>query len=157
MKNQTMNFAALATLMLAFAAPALAQFEVAPDHFASPSQSASAKWQDQFFEQQAILKSYQALIAAKAKEVEQAGEFLNTAGAMDDYGYAQLAAYNQECELAALRDSLAEPMRMAQATLNSLTDELAMASSEQPAPVLSASAHKAHSKTSSGPSLYARR
>jgi hypothetical protein len=161
MKKSTRNFAAMTALLIVLAVPALAQFEVAPDHFADPEPSASAKLQDQIFEQQTALESYQAMIAAKAKDVEEARGFLDTPGGIEDMAHAQLRAYQQERELAALRNSLAEPIRVAQAKLAELTGELTVASAEKPAgsatatPVQRASAHKAHGNITFKPMLRA--
>jgi hypothetical protein len=161
MKKSTRKSAAITALLIAFAVPALAQFEVAPDQFAEPEPSARTKLQDQIFEQKSALESYQAAIAAKAKEVEQAHAFLDTPGGIEDMANAQLRAYQQECELSALRNSLAEPIRVAQAKLAELTGELTVASTEKPAgnattaPIQRASVHKAHGNINSQPILRA--
>lgn len=162
MKKSTRKyFAAMTALLIAFTVPALAQFEVAPDHFADPERSASVKLQDQIFEQQTALESYQTTIAAKAKDVEEARAFLDTPGGIEDMANAQLRAYQQERELAALRFSLAEPIRVAQAKLAELTGELTVANTEKPAgsatatPVQRASAHKTHGNVNSQPILRA--
>lgn len=122
-------------LVAMLAIPALAQFEVDPDHFDSPDQiverssghsrKATSRRQDevrkQIASQQARLESDRKQIEVKAALVEEARQILISAGSHD--GAGESVFYIRQKELEALQQSLAAPIREAEAVLAALEGE----------------------------------
>lgn len=119
---------AFATLMLvSFAAPAVAQFEISPSHFddgdgvvartAAPQQQIPRK----IAEQKAILADCQTRIDAKSDEIAMVIEDLNVRG--NEAGQAE-ALWIRQRELESLRAELAPQISNAKAILASLQTEM---------------------------------
>lgn len=108
-------------LLMMFAVPAVAQFEVSPDHFDdNPSSSRQADHSNsvtglrlQIAEQKKLLDGYQDQLLQKSALVAKARQALGNSGsaaARNDY-------FRQKSELRELRQSLAGPVRNAQLAL----------------------------------------
>ncbi|HEY1525553.1 MAG TPA: hypothetical protein VGH51_04880 [Candidatus Angelobacter sp.] len=108
-------------LLMMFAVPAVAQFEVSPDHFDdNPSSSPQADHSNsvtslrlQIAEQKKLLASYQDRLLQKSALVAKARQALGNSGsaaARNDY-------FRQKSELRELHQSLAGPVRNAQLAL----------------------------------------
>src|SRR5262249_35561172 len=89
--------------VLFFAAPALAQFEIAPDHFPSadelavqPASTHAAQREQRVAEQQAILAEYRAQIKGKSESVEVARQEAISAGIQGDGAGSYIEAYDQQ-------------------------------------------------------------
>jgi predicted nucleic acid-binding Zn-ribbon protein len=101
--------------------PAVAQFEVSPDHFDdSPSNShksgnstAAANLKRQIAEQKKLLASYQDRLVQKSAQVAKARQALANSG----NATARNDLLTQKSELRELRQSLAAPVREAQLVL----------------------------------------
>ena len=129
---------AFATLMLvSFAAPAVAQFEISPSHFddgdgaaarvAAPQQQIERK----IAEQQTILANCQKQIKAKSDEIAAVIEELSLRG--NEAGQAE-ALWIHQIELERLRAELAPEISTAKAILASLQKENnALAAKVEPA------------------------
>jgi len=120
--------------VLFFAAPALAQFEVAPDHFPSTDELAvqpgsihAAQREQRKTEQQAVLVEYRAQIKAKIEQVVAASQALQlgTSGTGETD-----ALITQQRELQKVLKSLASVVRGAEVTLARLQREQAKAQSQ---------------------------
>jgi len=120
--------------VLFFAAPALAQFEVAPDHFPStdelavqPGSILAAQREQRKTEQQAVLVEYRAQIKAKIEQVVAASQALQlgTSGTGETD-----ALITQQHELQKVLKSLASVVRGAEVTLARLQREQAKAQSQ---------------------------
>lgn len=117
-------------LMTLPALPALAQFEVSPDHFdemsGASSQNSDSRRHDELRQQiaiqQARLEIYRKQIEAEAALVEEARQILISAGSPDGAGEI-VDLYMRQKALEALRQSLAGPIREAQAVLAGLERE----------------------------------
>jgi peptidoglycan hydrolase CwlO-like protein len=120
--------------VLFFAAPALAQFEVAPDHFPStdelavqPASIHAAQREQRITEQQAVVAEYRAQIKAKIEQVVAALQGLQ----LPTSGTGQRdALITQQRELQKLLKSLASVVRGAKVTLARLQREQAKAQSQ---------------------------
>src|ERR1041385_5163537 len=108
-------------LLLMSAVPAVAQFEVNPDHFEDSSSSSQQVTHSnsaeslklQIAEQKKVLAGYQDQLLQKSAVVAKARQALSNSGsasARDDY-------FRQKSELRELRESLAVPVHNAQLTL----------------------------------------
>lgn len=109
------------------AAPALAQFEVTPDHFGdrqTDSRNAAsvnpASLQKEIAAQASLLASYHHQIADQVAVVEQSWQLLiSPEGSADEAGESIALSVNQK-RLAALVRYLEDPIRVAEANLASL-------------------------------------
>lgn len=119
---------------LAAIQPAVAQFEVSPDHFdsspvAQTPQYARAehKLKESIAEEQALLDRYAAQLAAKAQQVETLREEAISAGICGDGGAMYIAAFRTEQQaLQDLNASLTPLMDFSREELAGLNDNLAM-------------------------------
>jgi hypothetical protein len=111
-------------LLIMFAVPALAQFEVSPDHFDDNSSSARqanhsnsvTSLRLRIAEQKKLLAGYQDQLQQKSALVARARQALGNSGSAatrNDY-------FRQKSELRELRESLAGPVRNAQLALAGL-------------------------------------
>ena len=128
--SQKAKFAAGALMMLCFAAPAVAQFEVSPDHFDEQSSSVvtqitpeQQRVQAGITEQKRILDSYYAQIRNKSQEVEAIWQDLIAHGTEAGQDLALSARQKQ---LDQLRTELAAQIGAAEATLASLEEQKQM-------------------------------
>ena len=121
MKLNPRYFYLAVLLLMMFAVPAFAQFEVSPDHFDdNPSSSRQADHSNsvtglklQIAEQKKLLAGYQDRLLQKSALVAKARQALGNSGsaaARNDY-------FRQKSELRELRQSLAGPVRDAQLAL----------------------------------------
>jgi hypothetical protein len=116
-----MRYIGLLVLAVLFSVPAVAQFEVSPDHFddppATPAQTSAAQKEHvrlQMASAQAELKKCHKQIENKAAEVEQARQLLlSPAGSADEAGES-FALAARERELKQLKTSLAAPIHEAE-------------------------------------------
>jgi hypothetical protein len=125
MMRKVLRFSAPAWLFV----PAVAQFEISPDHFDEPLPveiSRPAKPQadihSKIREQQQLLEGYNAQIKAKSLEIDAALEDLSNNG--NEAGQAE-AGWIHQRELEKLNKELALPISQAQARLASLTSKIA--------------------------------
>jgi len=108
--------------------PAVAQFEIAPDHFGdSPSKNEdaadsipSAALKQQIAEQSSLLADYRRQIQAQAALVEEARQLLISPEGSADEGGESIALTISEKKLQALQRLLEGPIRVAEANLASL-------------------------------------
>jgi hypothetical protein len=121
--RKILGFSAAAWLFI----PAVAQFEISPDHFDEPlpaEVSRPAKPQadihSKIREQQQLLEGYNAQIRAKSLEIDAALEDLSNHG--NEAGQAE-ACWIHQRELEKLNQDLALPISQAQARLASLKRE----------------------------------
>jgi hypothetical protein len=121
MKLNAKSYCFTLLLLMMFAVPAVAQFEVSPDHFDdNPSSSRQADLSNsvtglklQIAEQKKLLAGYQDRLLQKSALVAKARQALGNSGsaaARNDY-------FRQKSELRELRQSLAGPVRNAQLAL----------------------------------------
>lgn len=121
MKLNAKSYCFTLLLLMMFAVPAVAQFEVSPDHFDdNPSSSRQADHSNsvtglklQIAEQKKLLASYQDRLLQKSALVAKARQALGNSGsaaARNDY-------FRQKSELRELHQSLAGPVRNAQLAL----------------------------------------
>lgn len=124
----------LAAMGIGLTAPAMAQFEVAPDHFADNAQE-QAQAQTSKHEQaldssirelQSELDGYQWQIKQRASAMEAARRLANGAGGEGEFASIFIAEYVQRYnELEQLKQTLAPLIRLAQTKLTQLTSGLA--------------------------------
>jgi hypothetical protein len=130
-------------LLMMFAVPAVAQFEVSPDHFDdNPSSSRQGDHSNsvtslklQIAEQKKLLASYQDRLLQKPALVTKARQAFGNSGSVT----ARNDFLRQKSELRELRQSLADPVRDAQ---------LALARLERQQQALRPSARGRHAKGS---------
>jgi hypothetical protein len=124
----------LAAMGIGLTAPATAQFEVAPDHFADntseQAQGQTSKHEPaldtRIRELQSELDGYQWQIKQRASAVEAARRLANGAGGEGEFAPLFIDEYVQRyCELEQLKQTLAPLIRLAQTTLSQLTSGLA--------------------------------
>jgi len=154
---------AFATLMLvSFAAPSLAQFEISPSHFgdgdASAARAAAPQQQIQrkIAEQKTILADCQTRIQVKSDEIAAVTEDLGVRG--NEAGQAE-ALWIHQRELESLRAELAPQISTAKAILASLqteiTDLAAKVESGSQHPAVKVRPTSAHRKPSPATSMRA--
>lgn len=126
--------AILAAMGLGLSAPAVAQFEVAPDHFADNAQEqaqAQASKNEQGLnsrirELQSELDGYQWQIKQRASAMEAARKLANGAGGEGEFASLFIDEYVQRYhELEQLKQDLAPLILLAQSNLRQLTSGLA--------------------------------
>jgi hypothetical protein len=117
---------------LAVIQPAVAQFEVSPDHFDNPASApspqaarAEQKLKQSITDEQAALDNYAGQLAAKAQQVEDLRQEAIAAGINGDGADVFIASYhNGEQELNSLRASLAPMMDFSREVLAGLHNDL---------------------------------
>lgn len=121
-------YGAISVLMAMLAIPAVAQFEVSPDHFddnpaetprASNSQR-HATIEQQLAKHQAWLRDYHKRIKIQATLVEEARQKLNSLAEDTEREAAKIAVQARQRDLEALQRSLAGPIRYTKATISAL-------------------------------------
>jgi hypothetical protein len=107
--------------------PAMAQFEVSPDHFSDPSTQVQARAASpavpgvEIAAAEKELQGYYARIQRQADAVDRAQETAQGAGGMGESAYIFIDEYvRQQRELERLRKELAPQIVLAQARLDSL-------------------------------------
>ena len=120
--------------VLAAIQPAVAQFEVSPDHFdqvriGQTAQAARAeeKLKQSITEEMALLKSYTEQIAEKERQVEDLRQQAISAGISGDGATMEIAWFrNRQEELIAFRASLAPHIEYSREVLAGLYNDLDM-------------------------------
>jgi hypothetical protein len=127
----TYKTVAQSLLLLAACIAAVAQSEIAPDHFpdeASPIASAPRQ-EDQMRPVQSRLENYEHLLQAKAELVENARQEAISAGILGDGAGSFVDAYReQQTELEALQAALTPKIDQARATIAGLNNPNSAAS-----------------------------
>ena len=116
----TYKIAAQSLLLLAACFTAVAQSEIAPDHFPDePSSVASAPRQEaQLQPVQTRLEDYENLLQAKKEQVENARQEASSAGIQGDGAEPFIEAYlQQQMELEALQAALTPKIDQARAVI----------------------------------------
>jgi hypothetical protein len=124
-------YGAIPVLMATLALPAVAQFEVSPDHFDdNPAENprisnshSHAVIEQQLATHQARLTGYHKQIKAQVALVEEARQKLNSLAENTERAGANIAFQARQRDLQALRRSLAGPIRYAKATIAALKTE----------------------------------
>ena len=132
--NTRLLGAILAAMGLGLRAPALAQFEVSPDHFTENAQEQAQSQANKHAESsnariaqlQSDLDGYQWQIKQRASAVEAARRLANGAGGEGEFAPLFIEEYIQrDHELKQLQQDLAPLIRMAQSKLSQITSDLA--------------------------------
>jgi|GEM_PF-1539294 hypothetical protein len=117
---------------LAVIQPAVAQFEVSPDHFDNPANApspqaarAEQKLKQSIADEQAALDNYAGQLATKAQQVEDLRQEAIAAGINGDGADAFVSSFrNGEQELCSLQASLAQMMDFSREVLAGLHNDL---------------------------------
>jgi chromosome segregation ATPase len=125
--------------ILLLMAPASAQFEVNPDHFANekskPAAGSPVELQAQINEAQSHLLSYQAQLKAKSESVEEARQQAISAGIQGDGAGSYLdACEEQRKEFELLEKSLSARIEEAENTINGLQAQLTLIATRKDSP-----------------------
>jgi chromosome segregation ATPase len=124
-------YSAIPVLITALALPAVAQFEVSPDHFEDsiaedpPIANAGShkEIEKHLATDQARLTGYQEQIKTQVALVEAARKQLNSLVERTEKAAARIALQARQRDLEALRSSLAWPIRYAKASIAALKTE----------------------------------
>jgi hypothetical protein len=143
--NTVLLGAILAAMGIGLSAPAMAQFEVAPDHFADNAQEQAQPkiskheqaLDSRTRELQSELDGYQWQIKQHASAVEAARRMANGAGGEGEFAPLFIDEYVQRyCELEQLKQTLAPLIQLAQTKLSQLTSGLAATAPEKHTPTV---------------------
>lgn len=124
-------YGTIPVLMATLALPAVAQFEISPDHFDdNPAENPRiadshrlAQIEQQLATHRARLTGYHKRIKAQVALVEEARQKLNSVAESTERAVANIALQARQRDLEALRRSLARPIRYAKATIAGLKTE----------------------------------
>ena len=127
----TYKTAAQSMMLLAACVAAVAQSEIAPDHFADQAATVAStpRQEAQVRPLQSRLEDYENLLRAKAEQVENARQEAVSAGIQGDGAASFIAFYQQQqMELEALQAALTPKIDQARATIAGLNSPNSAAS-----------------------------